>query len=391
MLGLITVLGVVGGQLARKLGFPSVTGYIIMGLILGPSFMEIVDQALLDAITPITDFALGLIGFSLGAELKGKFLKSHWEDFSMLFLGESLLTFLLVFMPSFIFTGNFPLALMLGILAMASAPASVLSTMSEKNARGPFPRLLMSLVAIDSLFCITFFSIATIILKVYYYGAVDTPSFWRYLGYELGLALFLGFLVGAGCIWVVNHIKEERRRQVLLVGIIFIAVGLPRQMDISYLLVTLISGIMIVNLTPNFRRFFYSLNSIDTPVLVLFLTLAGSRLQVGILPHVGVLGIIYITARLAGKMLGSHLGALICRYLPGICIHIEPSTRKYIGFALTPQAGVAVGLALLAEKELMLPEDVLVTVILGSIIFFQIIGPFFLDIALKKTDSIPAP
>jgi len=388
LLGLVTALGVMGGQMARLFKFPSVTGYIITGLFLGPSLLGLVTDPVLDDITPITDFALGLIGFSLGSELKWRFFRENWENFSLLFLGESLLTFLLVFLPTLLFSRNLALAIMLGILATASAPASVLSTLGEKNARGTFPRILTSMVALDSLFCIIIFSVMTILLKVYYFGVGQNPVIWQYLGYELGLALLVGFLMGSTSIWILNNVDQERRRQVLLVAIILIAVGIPRQLNISYLLVTLIAGIMIVNLTPHYRKFFHSLHSIDTPVLVLFLTLAGARLELAALPQVGLLGLIYIAARMLGKILGSQLGASACRYLPGSCARIDPATRRYLGLALTPQAGVAVGLALLAEQELPLPDDVLVTVILGAIIFFQIIGPFLLDIALRKTDSI---
>lgn len=388
MLGIILLLGVAGGQLARKFNFPSVTGYILIGFIMGPSIAGIVETAILEQVVPLTDFALGLIGFSVGSELKWNFLRNHWENFSLVFVGESLLTFLFIFIPVFFLTRNLPLSLILGILAMASAPASILTTISEKNASGPFTRMLMSLVAMDSLFCIIIFSLVTILLKVFYFSVEGNMLFWQSLGYELGLALLIGFILGSLSIWIVNNVKEERRRQVLLIAVIFIAVGFPRQLDISYLLVTLVAGIMIVNFSDQYRKFYHSLHSIDTPILVLFLTLAGARLQVDILPQVGILGLIYISARLAGKILGSQLGFRLCKYLPGSCDNLDTSTRKYLGFALTPQAGVAVGLALLAEQELPLPEDVTVTVILGSIIFFQIIGPFMLDIALKKTGSI---
>lgn len=388
MLGIILFLGVIGGQIARKFNFPSVTGYIIMGFIIGPTLAGLVSEAILNQVTPVTDFALGLIGFAVGSELRLSFLRKHLENFSFIFLGESLLTFLFIFFPVFILTGNFPLALILGILAMASAPASIMTTINEKNAGGPFTRMLMSLVAMDSLFSIVIFSLATILLKVFYFGVEENLAFWQALGYELGLALLIGFLLGSLSIWIVNNIDQERRRQVLLIAVIFLAVGLPRQLNISYLLVTLIAGIMIVNFSDQFRKFHHSIHSIDTPILVLFLTLAGARMQTDVLPQVGVLGLIYITARLAGKILGSRLGSYFCLYLPGECDDLDISSRKYLGFALTPQAGVAVGLALLAEQELPLPEDVTVSVILGSIIFFQIIGPFMLDIALKKTGSI---
>ncbi len=387
-LGLVILLGVLGGELARKLNFPSVTGYLLTGILLGPSLMGLVDASVLTSIDPIIDFALGLIGLSLGGELKFRFLQKNWGDFGLVFLGESFLTLILVALPVYIFSGSFPLAVVLGVLATASAPASVLSTLSEKKATGSFPELLKSMVALDSLFCITLFSFATILLKGYFYDAGNGSGVLLQLGYELGLALLAGFLIGTVTIRIINRVLEERKRLVLLTGIIFLAVGVSNQLGLSYLLVTLTAGIMIVNLTPNFGRFFTSLHVIDTPVLVLFLTLAGASLELRALPQLGFLGVIYITFRTLGKIAGSTLGSYACGFLTGNCSHVEPQIRKYLGFALIPQAGIAVGLALLAEQELPLPEDAAVTTILGAIIFFQLVGPFLLDTALRRTDSI---
>jgi len=147
----------------------------------------------------------------------------------------------------------------------------------------------------------------------------------------------------------------------------------------------------VVNLTSHYRKFYQALHSIDTPILILFLTLAGAKLQLDILPAVGILGIAYIVARLSGKILGARLGAASCYLLPAACQNISPLHRKYIGMALTPQAGVAIGLSLLAEQKLPLQAGVVSTLILGSIIFFELIGPVLVDRALVKTGSVREP
>jgi Kef-type K+ transport system membrane component KefB len=200
--------------------------------------------------------------------------------------------------------------------------------------------------------------------------------------------LGLGLCLGAAGIAVVNRVRLPRQRQLLVTAIMFLAVGLSRQLDISYLLVALITGAVIANFTPRFRRFFESLQAVDTPILVIFLTLAGANLHLEAVPSLGLLGAVYILARLSGKLLGSRLGDVSCRLLPAGCSNIAPAYRKHIGLTLTPQAGVAVGLALLAEERLPLPEGVVVTVILGSVIFFEIIGPILVVRALKETGSV---
>jgi len=388
IIGVILTTGYLGGELARKLKLPSVTGYIITGLILGPSLLNIISSPLLQTLQPVNDFALGLIGLSIGGELKYRFLQRNWENFSLIFLGESLLTFLLVLISIYLISENLPLAVMLGVLSLATAPSSILGVINERNTRGVFPRMLMSIVALDNFFCILIFSVMTTILNIFYFQQISAAGFWSYLGQEVFLGIVLGIILGYCTILVIERIQEQRKSQVLLIALIFFAVGLPRQFDISFLLVTLLLGALVVNLTSHYRKFYQALHSIDTPILILFLTLAGAKLQLDILPAVGILGIAYIIARLSGKILGARLGAVTCYLLPEACQNISPLHRRYIGMALTPQAGVAIGLSLLAEQKLPLQDGVISTLILGSIIFFELIGPVLVDRALVKTGSV---
>jgi len=387
-LGMVVMAGIFGGRLAKKLSLPSVTGYLLTGLLIGPSLLGIITEPVLDQVAPINDFALGMIGLSIGGELKWKFLRRHWENFSLLFLGESLLTFALVFSATYYFSGQFSLALILAILGLATAPASILAIIEERKARGIFPHMLMSIVAMDNFLCIIAFSVATTFLNVYFFGAGANSALFLELSYEVGLSVMIGFILGALGAWVTNSISEDRHRQVMLTGIMLLAVGLPRQLGISYLFVTLIAGAIIVNFSTSQRKFYSTLHTIDTPILVLFLTLAGVKLKLGILPQVGLLGVIYILARVSGKIAGARLGAFGCKFLPSSCQNVKPAYRRYIGSALIPQAGVAIGLALLAEQKLPLRENLVVTLVLGTIIFFELIGPIFVERTLDKVESI---
>jgi len=393
-LDLLLVLGVViaaaflGGQLVQRLTLPSVTGYLLMGIILGPSVTGLIGRAELVALEPVTAFALGLIGLSIGGELRWRFLKEKWQNFGLLFLGESLGTLFLVTLSVYIVTQNLILSLILGVLSLAPAPTTILGVIREYKTQGPFPRVVMSLVALDNLWCVVALTVVTTVLNLYYFDVEPGQSVLRGVISEIGPAVGLAIILGAAGINIVNRARLHRKRQVLVTAILFIAVGLSRQMNISYLLVTLITGAMVVNFTPNYRRFFESLHTIDTPVLVIFLTLAGANLHLEALPTVGFLGVVYILARVAGKLLGSGIGHATCSLLPSGCSHIDPKHRKHIGLALTPQAGVAIGLSILAEQQLPLPEGVVVTLILGSVIFFQLVGPTLVVEALRRTDSI---
>ena len=388
MLGIILITGYLGGEMAKKFNLPSLTGYIITGLILGPSLLDVISSPLLQTLQPINDFALGLIGLSIGGELKYRFLQKNWEKFNLIFLGESLLSFFLVFLLIYFVSGSLPLALMLGILSLATTPTSILGVIKERDTRGEFPRILMSIGALDNFFCVLGFSIITTKLNIFYYEEVSTADFLGYLGREVLLGIILGLFLGSCTILVIERIEEKRKIQVLLITIILFAIGMPRQFDISFLIVTLLIGALVVNLTVDYRKFYQTLQAIDTPILIIFLTMAGARFQLDILPAVSILAAIYITARLTGKIIGARLGMLSCLLLPSGCQKISPLHSKYVGMALTPQAGVAIGLAILAEQKLPLQEGVISTLILGSIIFFELVGPLLVNRALVKTGSI---
>ncbi len=388
MLGIILITGYLGGEMAKKFNLPSLTGYIITGLILGPSLLDVISSPLLQTLQPINDFALGLIGLSIGGELKYRFLQKNWEKFNLIFLGESLLSFFLVFLLIYFVSGSLPLALMLGILSLATTPTSILGVIKERDTRGEFPRILMSIGALDNFFCVLGFSIITTKLNIFYYEEVSTADFLGYLGREVLLGIILGLFLGSCTILVIERIEEKRKIQVLLITIILFAIGMPRQFDISFLIVTLLIGALVVNLTVDYRKFYQTLQAIDTPILIIFLTMAGARFQLDILPVVSILAAIYITARLTGKIIGARLGMLSCLLLPSGCQKISPLHSKYVGMALTPQAGVAIGLAILAEQKLPLQEGVISTLILGSIIFFELVGPLLVNRALVKTGSI---
>lgn len=388
LVGIVLLAGFGGGRLADWIGLPSVTGYLFTGLIIGPVMLGIISPSGLNNLQPINNFALGLIGLSIGGELKWRFIKTKWQDFSLLFLGELIITFSIVFISTYLFTNNLALAAVLASLALATAPGAIINIINESNVKGNFPKILMSLVAIDNLFCIIIFSITVSFLNIYYFGTEITANIFTQLSYEIGLSLLIGVILGIIGLIILNKIQNKNQQKILFTGLIFIAIGLPLQLNLQFLIVTLVNGIIIVNFSPYFRQFYDVLHTIDTPVLVLFLTLAGARLDIAGFITVGLLGLIYIIARISGKILGLQIGSKLCRFLPDSRQQISPKFRRYLGLALLPGAGVAIGLSILAEEKLALPENTLVTLILGSVIFFEFFGSIMVKKALELTDSI---
>ncbi|MGM0413737.1 MAG: cation:proton antiporter [Bacillota bacterium] len=388
LVGIVLLAGFAGGRIADWTGLPSVTGYLLTGLIIGPSITGILSASGLSNLQPINNFALGLIGLSIGGELKWRFIKTKWQDFSMLFLGELVVTFSFVLIATYLFTRNLPLAILLASLALATAPGAIINILNENKVRGNFPKILMSLVALDNLFCIVIFSIMVSFLNIYYFGAKLTGNIFTQVSYEIGLSILLGLSLGIIGLIILNKVQNRNQQKILFIGLFFIAIGLPLQLNLQFLIVTLVNGIVIVNFSPYFRRFYDVLHTIDKPILVLFLTLAGARLDLSGFLTVGLLGLIYIIARIAGKISGLKLASKLCFLLPDSCNNISPKIRRNLGLALLPGAGVAIGLSILAEEKLPLPGNTLVTVILGSVIFFEFFGSIMVKKTLELTDSI---
>jgi len=236
LVGIVLLAGFSGGRLADWIGLPSVTGYLFTGLIIGPAMLGIISPTGLNNLQPINNFALGLIGLSIGGELKWRFIKTKWQDFSLLFLGELIITFSIVFVSTYLFTDNFALAAVLASLALATAPGAIINIINENNVKGNFPKILMSLVAIDNLFCIIIFSITVTFLNIYYFGTALNTNIFTQLLYEIGLSLFIGAILGIIGLIILNKIQNKNQQKILFTGLIFIAIGLPLQLNLQFLI-----------------------------------------------------------------------------------------------------------------------------------------------------------
>lgn len=381
-LGLILLLGVLGGKLASMVRLPSVTGYLIVGLILGPSLFNVLPWEVLYELEPINELALGIIAFSIGGELTFLRLKRIGKNLTKVFLGEAFLTLFLVSLISYIISRSLSLSLVLGVLALATAPGAIIVILKEYRAQGEFPQVLLSLVALDNLFCIITFGLVTSILQVFYFeGATLSLAVLGAVFGTLFSSLMVGLLGGYSLAFITRFRLAESKHLVIILGTILLGVGIGMAFQLSSLLITIVMGFIVANYARRPSSSFKQISAVETPILVAFLTLAGLKLDIWVLSQAGLLGFGYILARMAGKILGSRAGAIFCSAFPS-------SYKEYIGYALTPQAGVAIGLSIVAEQKLPLPEGLIISLILSTVLFFEIIGPLLLKKALLATNSI---
>ena len=375
-LGLLLVVGLLGGSLAVRGGMPSVTGYILLGLVIGPSFLGLITHEVIADLDFLRNMALAIVAMTIGGELRGTFFRRLGRELLPPFLGETILTFGLVAGGTILITGSLPMALILGVLATATAPAAIMSIIREENADSPFSRSLMALVALDSLFCIVAFGIVVGLGGLWVEGvgvSLMAPLIEVLASLLLGLSL--GGVLGLASMQPIS----DEKLLVLVLGLLLAVVGLGSSFGLSPLLIAMTAGIVIGNMPIRAWRPFWGLRTVEMPVLVAFLTLAGTYLDVSQITEIGVLAVVYIILRVIGKVVGGA-GGVVLSTLP-------KRYRWNLGVALTPQAGVAVGLAVFAEAELPFAAGI-TTLVLSAVIVLEILTPPLVRKALKM--ELPA-
>ncbi len=406
-LGLAILLG--AGFLFAKLGqlirLPSVTGYILAGIIMGPSGLKLISHNTITyQLNHFTEIALMLIAFGIGEHIEIKKFKENLRQVGAIAFSEICTVFLLVSSGSFLVikftnagdqiwvtTDILALSLLLGTMAIATAPATVLHVVRELKASGNLTSSLLQIVAVNNGLAIMFFGFALTVahhLTGQHTGSLLVAMIASFR--EVGLSLFMGILVGLLIDFI--NFRLKRRDEMLTVGLaLLLLLGEGAHLlDLSPLLAGMAAGFTIVNRDARDVRFFRTLNAFEGPIYVLFFTLAGAHLDLTSLPAVGLLGICYFFCRVVGKISGATLGAFLAKAPVPI--------KKYLGLGLLPQAGVAIGLLVLVQSDsgLSIFSAVITPVVLGSVVLAEIFGPFWVRFALEKSkessttqDSIP--
>jgi len=374
------LLGLFGGKAAALIKLPSVTGYIVLGLIIGPSFFNIITKGMIYKFSFINDLALGILAFSIGTELHRSIFKRLGKTLVILSLGDIILTFILVFGSSYILGVPMNMAIILGVLAMTVSPSGVYSIVKEYGTKGEFTRNVLALVAMDNLICILLFGLVTAILQGIETATIGGANLLFSLGKEIGFAILIGIFTGVLMSIVAQRKRNINKLLVFLLGIILLNTGLAIELRLSALLINIVSGAVITNLVNRNFMITSTLERIELPIFVIFLTLAGAKLDVGILVSVGFAGVAYIFGRFFGKIFGTYIASGFTR--------LPRRIRNNIGIALTPQSGVAIGLSIIAEQKLPGSNGVITGIVLSGVIFFEIIGPLLLKQALRNTGEI---
>ena len=381
-LALLLAFGLVGGRVARRFKLPNVTGYLIGGLFLGPSFLNMIGSNEIHVINFINELSLAAIAFNIGGEFLFSTIKRVGKDIFIITVFEVLGVVALVFGVMYFVAGqSFVFSLIVASMSAATAPAGTLMVIQQYRAKGEMTDAILPIAALDDALGIMVFGLALTAAK-FSIGAITGSTLSMVVApfFEIFLSLFVGFIIGLGVSLITNRIKSQEELTSFILLSILLAPAVANILPVSSLLVAMMMGATYVNVGRQPARTFNNLNSFVPPINVLFFAFAGASLDLSILANIGLLGVLYVLGRMFGKVFGTSLGAKVTKQ--------DPKLVKYLGWALLPQGGISLGLSMIVRNELPDHASGIVTLILFSVLFFEIMGPILAKVAIEKAGEI---
>lgn len=384
ILAVILLAGTVSGILAKMLHLPSVTGQILVGVLMGGSVLGIITEDCLVSLEPIVDFALGLMAVAVGSHLNFRKLHVARRRLLWLLFLEATITPSLVFGGLWLFTDvGWITAMLLSAIAISTAPATILAIVKDTASKGAFVTTLIAAVALNNLACIILFELARTVAAAALStsGSLSATALLVPLT-QIGESLLLGFAVGFALIMAtVRVVRTDRLTSLSLIAIL-LTTGLTAYLGLSVLLACLCLGVTLANLTPDKDEIGHKVfDSFESSIFAVFFTVAGMELHFSSLALGGALAMIAFTGRLLGKVSAGYLGMKLAG--------ATNRFRYWIGMSLTPQAGLAVGLMLLVTEDSAFDAiaEVFLAVVLAMVLLNETIGPFLTRMGLHRSND----
>lgn len=382
-LSILLLAGLIVARLLGKLKFPDVTGYLIAGILIGPSVIGLIPADGVKQMEIVSQVALSFIAFSVGSEMNLKQIRKIGSKIILVTFCEALGGMLVVTLTMLlIFKTDVAFAITLGSIASATAPAATLMVIRQYQAKGDLVDVLIPVVALDDAVCIMAFGVASSIATAMLSGgALSMNTMLLKPLMEIALAIIIGLAGGIVYILLSKKVRNNEENLTFTLAMIFGITAAAFALNLSSLLTLMTMGIIISNFGRVNRKYLELINTVTPPIFVAFFVLSGADLNLADLKTVGVLGIAYVIARLIGKISGAYFSTKATGF-PG---HVS----KYLGLTLAPQAGVAIGLSLIASQIIPDPHGAQIrTVVLGATIIYELTGPLVAKYALKKSGCI---
>lgn len=402
-ISLALVAGLFVSRLVKPLKLPAVTGYLIAGILIGPYCLGALGLTSLfcslegvKSMGIISDVALGFIAFAIGTEFELTNLRKIGRQATVIGILQAIVA--MVFVDAALIGLHFilgdklplPVAITLGAIATATAPAATIMVVKQYKAKGPLTNILLPIVALDDAVGLVAFAVSFGIAKALQNGALDIVSILVEPLLEVILSLVLGMLVGFVFSWVESLFKSNSKRLCLSITFVLLTISLSmRSFEIgsvhigfSSLLVCMMLGTVFCNVCKSADELMEKTDKWTMPIYVLFFVLSGAELQLDIFADLAIVGVgvVYILFRSLGKYFGASASAKM--------VGCDKNIVRYLGITLLPQAGVAIGMSVTA-LGLGTTEGVLVrNIILFSVMIYELVGPMFTKIALTKAGDI---
>lgn len=397
----LILFGILGGKLISLLKFPRVTGYILIGIIIGPSVLSLLSTEMVHSFTIIRQVAIGFIGYTIGLELRFSKLKKTGKQVTIITLAQAFSTAVMVagaVALYFVLTGRdhvWTYALILGAIATATAPGPIVAVVKSYRTKGPVTDVLLPLVALDDAIGIMLFAVMLSLGTSLLSGPISVAAMIMEPVREIGFSLLLGGLLGFLVTVVARRFNRESDHFLMMtiIGVVFAGIGIGQAVHASAILLPMTIGVVLTNSIDERyeHRLTETTDLFSAPILLAFFTIAGAELQLSLLAQIGILGVIYLLVRVIGKVSGAYFSAK--------AVKAPPTVIKYLGFTLIPQAGVAIDMALTTQLRFETTASlapfveigaVIMTIVLAATVVYEVFGLIVVKSALANAGEIDA-
>ena len=380
-IGVAMAVGLLFNRIVKKIGLPNVTGYLVAGLLIGPYVLKILPEEAVSGMSIITTVALGFIAFSIGGEFKISNIRKIGGSVIMITFFQAMAAVAFVDVALILAGFPVPLAITLGAIATATAPAATLMVVRPYIAHGPVTNMLLPVVALDDAIGLIVFSISLSIAKMWGAGGgVELSEMILEPAIEIFGSLLVGSAIGLVMTFCMRFFKSRANRLMLAICAVLMGTALAEMWNLSSLLLCMMIGAMMANLYKDYELLLKVTDAWTPALFMLFFVTSGAELNLSVLPQVGMLGVLYLVFRSLGKYIGAYLGSWIAK--------THPNIRKYLGVALLPQAGVAIGMSQIVISALPEFGEQIRAVVLCATLVYELVGPLLTKVVLVRAGEI---